>query len=62
MPAKPSNTISKAAKTKSVISFTQTLQKDIYNRVSVATKEKGFAYEQDIIRLAVIQFLERNGY
>jgi hypothetical protein len=61
MPA-PSNATANNPKTKTVIRFTQSLQLDVFNRLSKAKKDKGLSFEQDVVRLAVIQFLERNGY
>jgi hypothetical protein len=61
MPA-PSSATASNPKTKTVIRFTQSLQLDVFNRLSKAKKDKGLSFEQDVVRLAVIQFLERNGY
>jgi len=35
---------------------------DIYGRLEKMRKEKGLTFSQDLIRLAVVSFLEKNGY
>lgn len=39
-----------------------TIKRGIYNRLNKYRKDKGLSTEQDVIRLAIAMFLERNDY
>jgi len=55
-PSKPEST----KETTETITFNQSVSKETFNALSKVKKAKGFLTEQEVVRLAIAFFLEKN--